>query len=145
MDSVVFIGLGKMGGPVTERIQMAGSPMVVCDLNAEAQAPFLKRGARSASTPAEVARLSDVVYTALPTQEEVEKSALGPEGILHGISKGSVYVDISTGGPELIWRTAARFPMQACTWRCRCGRFAPKACRHSWRHFWPRMRARPAP
>ena len=88
---------------------MAGFPMVVCDLNAEAQAPFLKRGARAASTPAEVARLSDVMYTALPTQEEVKKSALGPEGILQGIRKGSVYVDISTGGPELIRRIAARF------------------------------------
>lgn len=109
MDTVGFIGLGKMGGPVAERIQSAGFPMVVCDVRAEALAPFINRGARAAASPEELARLSDVVFTALPTQESVENTALGPGGILAGIGKGGIYVDISTGGPDLIRRLAARF------------------------------------
>jgi len=98
-----------MGGPVAECIQVAGFPMVVFDINADAQAPFIERGARAADSAAAVARLSDVVYTALPTQEAVEKTALGSGGILDGIGKGGIYVDISTGGPDLIRRIAARF------------------------------------
>ncbi len=109
MDTVGYIGLGKMGGPVAARIQAAGFPMVVYDLSAEAQAPFLKCGARAAASPAEVAHLSDIIYTALPTQQDVETTAIGPGGILEGIRKDGIYVDISTGGPDLIRRIAARF------------------------------------
>jgi 3-hydroxyisobutyrate dehydrogenase len=39
----------------------------------------------------------------------VEAVALGPNGIIDGIKAGSVYVDISTGGPDLIRRIAAEF------------------------------------
>ncbi|MFM9968863.1 MAG: NAD(P)-dependent oxidoreductase [Burkholderiales bacterium] len=104
-----FIGLGKMGGPVATRILNAGFPMLVADLRDEATAPFVQRGARVSASPSALASQCDVVYTALPTQEAVEKIALGPGGILDGIRKDGVYVDISTGGPDLIRRIAARF------------------------------------
>lgn len=109
MDTIGYIGLGKMGGPVAERIQRAGFPMVVYDLNDAAVAPFVARGARRAASPFEVARSSDVVYTALPTPAAVESVALGPNGILEGIAPDGVLVDISTGGPDLIRRIAAAF------------------------------------
>ena len=109
MDTVGYIGLGKMGGPVAEHIQAAGFPMVVFDISDASVAPFVARGAKRASSPVEVARMSDVVYTALPTQEAVEEVALGPGGILEGIKPNSVYVDISTGGPDLIRKIAAEF------------------------------------
>jgi 3-hydroxyisobutyrate dehydrogenase-like beta-hydroxyacid dehydrogenase len=109
MDTVGYIGVGKMGGPVAEHIQAAGFPMVVYDLSDASVAPFVARGAKRASSPAEVARMSDVIYTALPTPQDVEKVALGPQGILEGIKPGGVYVDISTGGPDLIRRIAAEF------------------------------------
>lgn len=109
MDTVGYIGVGKMGGPVAEHIQAAGFPMVVFDINDASVAPFLARGAKRASSPAEVARMSDVVYTALPTVASVEEVALGKNGVIEGIKKGSVLVDISTGGPDLIRKIAAEF------------------------------------
>jgi 3-hydroxyisobutyrate dehydrogenase len=109
MDTVGYIGLGKMGGPVAEHIQAASFPMVVYDISDAAVAPFVARGAKRASSPAEVARLSDIIYTALPTVASVEAVALGPNGIIDGIKSGSVYVDISTGGPDLIRHIAAEF------------------------------------
>jgi 3-hydroxyisobutyrate dehydrogenase len=109
MDTVGYIGLGKMGGPVAEHIQAAGFPMVVYDISDASVAPFVARGAKRANSPAEVARLSDIIYTALPTVASVEAVALGPNGIIDGIKAGSVYVDISTGGPDLIRRIAAEF------------------------------------
>ncbi|HLG74496.1 MAG TPA: NAD(P)-dependent oxidoreductase [Chloroflexota bacterium] len=109
MDTVGFIGLGKMGGPVAEQIQSAGFPLVVFDLSEAAVGPFLARGASRAASPAELASRCDVIITALPTQQIVETVALGPNGILEGIRPDDVYVDISTGGPDLIRRIAERF------------------------------------
>jgi 3-hydroxyisobutyrate dehydrogenase len=109
MDTVGFIGVGKMGGPVAARIQAAGFPFLVLDVSDAAAGPFVERGARRFTSAMELARAADVVYTALPTPQDVEHTALGPDGILAGIRPGGVYVDISTGGPDLIRRIAAEF------------------------------------
>jgi 3-hydroxyisobutyrate dehydrogenase-like beta-hydroxyacid dehydrogenase len=109
MDTVGYVGLGKMGGPVAEHIQAAGFPMVVYDLREDAVQAFVTRGARAAASPADVARLSDVVISALPTPGIVEAVALGRAGVLEGIKPDGVYIDISTGGPDLIRRIAERF------------------------------------
>lgn len=98
-----------MGGPVAEHIQAAGFPMVVLDVRDDVVAPFMARGAQRAATPADVARRSDVIISALPTPGIVEEVATGPNGVLDGIKPGGVYVDISTGGPDLIRRIAERF------------------------------------
>ncbi len=102
MEKVGFIGLGNMGGGMSANIQRAGNPMVVFDLREEAAKPLLEGGARLANSPAEVAELSDVVFTSLPGPKEVEAVALGSGGILEGIRPGSVYVDLSSSRPSLI-------------------------------------------
>ena len=102
METVGFIGLGKMGTPIAVNIQKAGYPMVVYDAREEATRPLLEGGARLAGSPAEVARLSDVIVTCLPRPQVVEQVVTGPEGILEGIRSGGIYMDISTCGPNLI-------------------------------------------
>lgn len=102
MDTVGFIGLGNMGGPVAGHIQRAGFPMVVCDIRADATRPFNERGAAIANSPAEIARRCDVIITALPMPHDVEKVACGPDGILEGIKPEAIYVDISTCPPSLV-------------------------------------------
>ena len=102
MEKVGFIGLGNMGGGMSANIQRAGHPMVVYDLREEAARPLLEGGARLANSPAEVAGLSDVIFTSLPGPKEVEAVALGSQGILEGIQPGSIYVDLSSSRPSLI-------------------------------------------
>jgi 3-hydroxyisobutyrate dehydrogenase len=109
METVGFIGLGNMGAPVARHIQKAGFPMVVYDLREGATRPFLDDGARLADSPAQVASLSDVIFSALPTPKDVEAAAIGPGGILEGIRRGGVYVDISTSRPSLIRRLEPLF------------------------------------
>ena len=58
METVGFIGLGAMGGPVAGNIQQAGYPMVVYDLRDEAMHSFLARGATAANSVAELAGLA---------------------------------------------------------------------------------------
>ncbi len=102
METVGFIGLGNMGGGMAGNIQKADYPMVVFDIRSAIMQPFVDNGARTASSPAEVARLSDVIFTSLPGPKEVELVATGANGVLEGIKPGSIYVDLSTSRPTLI-------------------------------------------
>ncbi|MGH7887767.1 MAG: NAD(P)-dependent oxidoreductase, partial [Candidatus Binatia bacterium] len=99
METVGFIGLGAMGGPVARHIQHAGFPMIVFDLRAQAVRPFRERGASVAISPAELGSRSDIVITALPIPRDVEQVA---GQIAAGIKTGAIYIDISTSPPELI-------------------------------------------
>jgi 3-hydroxyisobutyrate dehydrogenase-like beta-hydroxyacid dehydrogenase len=102
MDTVGFIGLGNMGGGMAGNIQKAGYPLVVYDTRPEAMRPFLEREARPAKSPAEVAQLSEIIFTSLPGPREVEAVAIGTQGVLEGIKAGGIYVDLSTSRPTLI-------------------------------------------
>ena len=102
METVRFIGLGKMGTPMAVNIQKAGYPMVVHDAREDATWPLLEGGARLAGSPAEAAMSSEVVATCLPRPQVVEEVVTGPEGILEGIRPGGIYMDMSTCGPNLI-------------------------------------------
>lgn len=109
METVGFIGLGNMGGPVASHIQRAGFPMIVYDLRAEATRPFEERGARAVDSAAELARRSDVIITALPMPDDVEQVACGANGVLEGIRPQAIYIDISTSPPSLIRRLEPLF------------------------------------
>ena len=109
METVGFIGLGNMGMGMAANIQRADYPLVVHDVRQAAIQPFVAAGARQAGSAAEVARLSDVVFTSLPGPREVEAVALGAGGVLEGIRAGGIYVDLSTSRPTLIRQIEPQF------------------------------------
>ena len=80
MDAVGFIGLGNMGSGMAGNIQQAGYPLVVYDTRPEAMRPFLEREVRPAKSPAEVAQLSEIIFTSLPGPKEVEEVTIGAQG-----------------------------------------------------------------
>ena len=100
MARVGFIGLGIMGAPMAANILRKGHALTVHDLSAEAVIRLTGLGAASAASPADVARRCDIVITMLPDAPDVERVALGPDGLLEGLSKGSVMIDMSTSAPE---------------------------------------------
>jgi 3-hydroxyisobutyrate dehydrogenase len=83
--------------------------MVVYDIREEATRHFFERGACVASSPADLACRSDVVFTALPGPEEVERAAVGKNGLVDGVKEDAIYVDISTSRPSLIRRLEPMF------------------------------------
>lgn len=101
---VGFIGLGTMGGLMATNMLNADYPLCVHDTRSEAAAPLLEAGASWGESPWAVAQASDVVLTSLPGPREVEAAALGEEGIIHGITLGAEYIDLSTGAPALTRR-----------------------------------------
>ena len=109
METVGFIGLGNMGMGMAANIQKVDYPLVVHDVRPAAAQPFVDAGARQAGSAAEVARLSDVVFTSLPGPREVEAVALGAGGVLEGIRAGGIYVELSTSRPTLIRQIEPQF------------------------------------
>jgi 3-hydroxyisobutyrate dehydrogenase-like beta-hydroxyacid dehydrogenase len=106
---VGFIGLGTMGGHMATNLQRAGYELVVNDVRREAAAPHLTAGAVWADTPTEVGQAAEVVFTSLPGPREVEQVAVAEGGLLHGLSPGKVYFDLSTNSPTLVRRLHVRF------------------------------------
>jgi 3-hydroxyisobutyrate dehydrogenase len=109
METVGFIGLGNMGSGMAGNIQKADYPMVVFDLRTELTRRFVDHGAKVATSAAEVASQSDVIFTSLPGPKEVEAVATGAQGILEGIKPGGIYVELSTSRPTLIRRIEPMF------------------------------------
>jgi 3-hydroxyisobutyrate dehydrogenase len=109
MKTVGFIGLGNMGAAMAGNIRKAGYALVVHDVRADAARTLAEGGARIGSSPAEVARQSDVTITSLPGPPEVEAVAAGAGGLLEGIAPGGVWIDTSTSRPTLIRSLEPRF------------------------------------
>jgi len=99
-----FIGLGTMGASMAANLQKAGHRLVVNDIRRAVAAPHLAAGAVWAETPRQVAEAAEVVFTSLPGPPEVEKVALGAEGLLAGMRAGGAYFDLSTNSPTLVRR-----------------------------------------
>jgi len=102
-----FIGIGQMGRHMSRRILEAGYELTVNDINEEAAAPLLKKGAEWADSPAAVARACRVVISSLPKPQDVEAVVYGKDGLMQGWRKGDIYIDMSTNSPTLIRRIAA--------------------------------------
>ncbi len=96
---VGFIGLGAIGRPMAERILERFS-LVACDLRPDACAPLAGR-ARIASTPAEVAAGSDIVFACLPTLGSYREVVSGEAGLLAG-GRAGLYVHVGTTGSALV-------------------------------------------
>lgn len=96
---VGFIGLGTMGAPMARNILAKGHQLVVFDVAQQAVNGLTAAGATPAATPAAVATASDVVITMLPDAPDVERVALGAGGIVEGIRKDAIYIDMSTIDP----------------------------------------------
>lgn len=99
MKRIGFIGLGIMGLPMAKNLLSAGYSLKVRDINPEAVETLVQAGANSAADPAAVARESDVVITMLPDSPDVTRVVLGDKGVIHGLSDGALFIDMSTIAP----------------------------------------------
>jgi 3-hydroxyisobutyrate dehydrogenase-like beta-hydroxyacid dehydrogenase len=93
-----FVGVGRMGGPMSSRLLDAGYELVIFDTNADATAPLAARGARIAGSAAEVASIAPIVFLSLPTPPVLQSVAIAPGGIISGTAVTTV-IDVSTTGP----------------------------------------------
>lgn len=113
--NVGFIGLGLMGRPMALNLIRAGHALRVWARRPESMQPLLDAGAVAASSAADVAAAVDVVITMVGDAPDVERVALGPDGIAEGARPGLIHVDMSTISPEVTQSIAARLAERGVT------------------------------
>ncbi len=102
-----FVGLGVMGGRMAKRLLDARHPVVGYN-RTRAKAQWLAdAGLRLAASPREVAQAADVVFTMVTDTAALEAVTRGPDGILAGLRRGGVLIEMSTVSPEAIRALAA--------------------------------------
>jgi 3-hydroxyisobutyrate dehydrogenase-like beta-hydroxyacid dehydrogenase len=100
-----YIGVGLMGHGAASNILKNGYPLTVMGHRNRANVEELvARGAHEASSPAEVAKQSDVVFLCLPSSVEVEDTLYRADGVLAGAVKGLIVVDSTTSDPRATQR-----------------------------------------
>src|SRR5581483_3843560 len=91
-----FVGLGVMGSRMAERLLQRGHSLTGYN-RTKAKAQFLiDQGMKWADSPRAVAAAADVVFSSVTNSAALVSITEGPDGILAGLSKGKVYVDMST-------------------------------------------------
>jgi 3-hydroxyisobutyrate dehydrogenase-like beta-hydroxyacid dehydrogenase len=98
--NVGFIGLGDMGQAIVPRLLEAGHRVTGWNRTKEKAEPLLKRGMLWADSPRQLASGSDVVFSIVTDSAAVKALALGENGIISGLRKDGVYLDMSTIDPE---------------------------------------------
>lgn len=98
-EKIGFIGLGAMGGPMARNLIKKGYVLTVYDIAGKKMTPLVEAGAVPAASCKEVAESSDTIITMLPSSPHVREAILGTDGVMEGIRRGSVVIDMSTIDP----------------------------------------------
>ena len=96
-----FIGVGIMGRHMASHLLEAGYQLVGYDIVADALDVIVSKGAARGASCKDVAARSDLVISMVPDSPDVEKVALGEDGIVGAARDGLIYVDMSTIAPAV--------------------------------------------
>ena len=78
---VGFVGLGNMGASMAKNLLKNSYEVIVCDVNKAAVSDLESAGARSASTPAQIASQASTIVTMLPSSPQVLQVYTNKDGI----------------------------------------------------------------
>jgi 3-hydroxyisobutyrate dehydrogenase len=99
-ERIGFLGLGIMGSRMAANVARAGFPLSVwTHTQGKAERWASAHDATAHATPAEVARVSDIVLSMVVDGEQVAAILLGEDGVLAGADPGLLCIDMSTIAP----------------------------------------------
>ena len=78
METIGFIGVGKIGLPISENLIKSGYR--VLGYRRGSLADFEKVGGVPAKSPADIGAQCDVVFSCVPTVEAMDEVVNGPQG-----------------------------------------------------------------
>jgi 3-hydroxyisobutyrate dehydrogenase-like beta-hydroxyacid dehydrogenase len=107
--NIGFIGLGTMGLGIVPRLLAAGHAVAGWNRTREKAAPLLNAGMRWADSPRDAAQQSEIVFSIVTDAAAVRAVALGDSGIIAGLEKNGVYLDMSTISPDASRAVSSEF------------------------------------
>jgi 3-hydroxyisobutyrate dehydrogenase len=93
--TVGWIGMGRMGYPMAERLLSAGYKVHVWNRTRTKADPLAKKGAVIVDSPRDLAGV-DVLFTMVSTGRDVEQVYFGESGVLSGKHTPKIFVDCSS-------------------------------------------------
>ena len=106
-QNIAWIGVGKMGNPMSTHLLKAGYNLVVYDIVPSAKNALTEQGADAADSPAEAAAHTDIIFSMIPDDPALEAVTAGPQGIFQSARPGMIYIDMSTVSPTTSARIGA--------------------------------------
>ena len=94
MQTVGFVGVGKIGLPIAENLIKSG--FRVLGYRRSSLAEFEKLGGVAAKSPAEIGAQTDIVFSCVPTTEAMNEVVNGPDGLIHSAKPGQIVVELGS-------------------------------------------------
>jgi 3-hydroxyisobutyrate dehydrogenase len=91
-----FIGLGNVGGKLAKSLLRNNFDLTVRDLDERLTKPLKDLGAKIAKSPKELAEQVDLIITSLPSPEVSAEVMEANDGIINGLSKDKIWLEMST-------------------------------------------------
>ena len=99
-QKIGWIGLGKMGEPMSKRLMESGYPLSVYDIDKGQVRKVTARGAQAADSLRTLAADVDVLISMILNDSVLKTVSIGPEGAFKGAKAGTIYIDMSTVSPD---------------------------------------------
>lgn len=97
--TIGWIGMGRMGFPMAERLVKAGYDVKVWNRTRSKAEPLAEQGAVLVDSPADLAGV-DVLTTMVSTGKDVEALYFGENGVLTGKGVPGIFLDMSSIGTD---------------------------------------------
>ena len=110
--TVGFIGLGNMGLPMAQNVLKAGHTLHVFNRTAARAESLLSQGAQWESSPRAVGEKTPIVLSILADDAALENVTLGERGVLVGLKRGGIHVDMSTVSPDTTKKLAQEYSVR---------------------------------
>jgi 3-hydroxyisobutyrate dehydrogenase-like beta-hydroxyacid dehydrogenase len=94
METVGFVGVGKIGMPISQNLIKSGYRVV--GYRRSSLDEFEKIGGVAARSAAEVGAQADIVFSCLPSDQALEEVVHGPDGLIHSARPGQVVVELGS-------------------------------------------------
>ena len=105
-----FIGLGHIGKFLAGSLVRNGFEVTVYDLNKDAAAPLVAKGAKLAGSSKELCDASDTVFTCLPSPRAIDIVLTGKDGVIDSLASRAIaatWIDMSTNDQSETLRLGA--------------------------------------
>lgn len=99
-QSIGWIGLGKMGTPMSQNLVKEGYSLTVYNRSKEKTKELADAGAKVADTPKALAAGSDIIISMISDDSVLEAVSIGSDGAFAEAKEGTIYIDMSTVSPQ---------------------------------------------